>query len=286
MPTTKIQTLLNEHLPEAQKLFNQFKAVKANQNSLPKVVVYGVYNSGKSSLLNALTGHVEQEYFATRDIPETKQTKTLEQQGICYVDTPGLDVDVADTQQANAGVDQADILMFVHKLNSGPIQAEEMQTMQALVASHGKPEQLLAVITGAEGVDEQQSLINEITSQIQSLAPGCQPFLVSNLRFQKGVREAKQPLIHHSGIPQLLEALQSKVAGLSENLDQQREEKQQKLKEQLLEEITNRQDNLEMRLGLEETRQQMQLDTFFNSVSGLQLLLIQHQLQDLRSQLG
>lgn len=286
MQTTNLQKLLTKHLPQSQQLLDQLLAVKGNQGTLPKVVVYGVYNSGKSSLLNSLTGHVEQEYFATRDIPETKATKTLEQQGICYVDTPGLDVDEADTCQANAGVDQADILMFVHKLAAGPIQAEEMQTLQQLVSSHGKPEQILAVIVGADAVEQQQGLICDISSQLQQLVPGCTPFLVSNTMFQKGVREGKQPLIHYSAIPQLREALHSQVQQLMHNLAQQREDKQQRLKQQLLEQIAQRKDQLELLIDVEEVKEQVQVDNFVYHVAHLQLLIVQAELQNTLDQLS
>lgn len=275
MQTAHIQKMLTKNLSQTQQLFDQLLAVKGNQNTLPKVVVYGVYNSGKSSLLNSLTGHVEQEYFATRDIPETKTTKTLEQQGICYVDTPGLDVDEADTSQANAGVGQADILMFVHKLAAGPIQAEEMHTLKQLVNDHGRPEQVLVVITGAEAVEQQKDLISDIRNQLQQLVPGCTPFLVSNTRFHKGVCEGKQQLIHHSGIPQLLEVLNKQVQQLTHTLTQQRENKQQRLKQQLLVEIANRKDQLEVLIKAEESKEQMNAQSFVTKVSDLQLLILQ-----------
>lgn len=285
MNATKINQVLTKILPGAQPLFEQLNGMQQNKSALPKVVVYGVYNSGKSSLLNSLTGHVEHEYFSTRDIPETKATKTLEQQGICYVDTPGLDVDVADTQQANAGVDQADILMFVHKLSAGPIQMQEMATMQKLVTGHGKPEQVIAVLTGSEGAAEQQGLINEISAQLKALIPHCTPFLVSNPRFQKGVRESKQPLIHHSGIPQLLEDLEGRVAKLAKNLQQQRADKKQRLKNKLLSEIANKKEEISLAIEFEETAAEIHAANFENDVLQLQMLLVQSELKKIHDRL-
>lgn len=286
MQTSQLQTLLADNLPQAQQLLEQFLAVKGNKSTLPKVVVYGVYNSGKSSLLNSLTGHVEQEYFATRDIPETKATKTLEQQGICYVDTPGLDVDELDTKQAMTGVDQADILMFVHKLGAGPIQAEQMQSLQQLVSSHGNSEHILAVITGAEEAEQQQELVEDIGAQLQQLVPNCVPFLVSNTRFHKGVREGKQALVQHSGIPQVLEALHTQVQMLADTLVQQREDKQQRLKQQLLEQIATRKSQLELQIEAQEAIEHMHTERFVSDVAHLQLLVMETELQNMLSRLG
>ena len=104
-------------------------AAKAVSQEVPNVAVYGVYNTGKSSLLNSLTGHVETEFFKTGDVPETRSNKKLEQNGICYIDTPGLDVNMADTAAANQGAFQADIILFVHKLSAGPIQKEDLMRL-------------------------------------------------------------------------------------------------------------------------------------------------------------
>ncbi|NLY15131.1 MAG: hypothetical protein GXZ05_01965 [Gammaproteobacteria bacterium] len=254
MIDSKLIKKLTKHLPQAQPLLSQLVAIRNNRGSLPRVVVYGVYNAGKSSLLNALTGHVENEFFATRDIPETKTSKILDHQGIRYIDTPGLDVDEADTQAAKAGVDQADILIFVHKLASGPIQASEMHTMQRLIKSHAKPQHIICVLTGAERISQQQELLESIQLQLRQLIPGCVPSLVSNTMFQKGVRESKQLLIHHSGIPQLLETLYEQVKQLARDLEQQRKKKQEELKQQVLRQVDAR--RAELQTAVEEERRQ------------------------------
>ena len=119
MKSKQLQSFFSKHFPEQQTLVGQLISMTSVNNNLPNAVVYGVYNSGKSSLLNSLTGHVEAEYFPTRDVPETKVAKQLEHQGICYIDTPGLDVDEHDTAVANSGAFKADIIIFVHRLKIG-----------------------------------------------------------------------------------------------------------------------------------------------------------------------
>lgn len=274
MIDSKLVNKLVQHLPQAQPLLSQLLAIRNGHGSLPRVVVYGVYNAGKSSLLNALTGHVESEFFATRDIPETKTSKSLDHQGIRYIDTPGLDVDEADTQAAEAGVDQADILIFVHKLASGPIQANEMHTLQKLIESHAKPQHIICVLTGAERVSQQHELLESIQVQLQQLVPGCVPNLVSNIMFQKGVRESKQPLIHHSGIPQLLELLHEHVRKIEQGgLEQQREAKQQQLKQQVLQQITERRAELKKAIEQERSVKEAWRAEFVTAVAGLQQLI-------------
>lgn len=204
--------LAKQYLPEQLPLIEQFMAAKAVSQEVPNVVVYGVYNTGKSSLLNSLTGHVETEFFKTGDVPETRSNKKLEQNGICYIDTPGLDVNMADTAAANQGAFQADIILFVHKLSAGPIQKEDLMTMASIAHSHGSVDKVFLVLTEGETAQENQSLIDAITEQCQTeLAAGITPLLVSNSMYKKGILESKPALVKASGIPQLQQQLEQQL---------------------------------------------------------------------------
>lgn len=275
MSANRMIQITKQYLPANSDLIEQLLASFAVTSEQPNVVVYGAYNAGKSSLLNSLTGQVEQEFFATRDIPETKITRTLVQDGICYVDTPGLDVSEEDTRAARDGVNQADVIMLVHKLGAGSIQQQDMLAMKKLVQAYGHQGRVMAVLTEGETARHNTQLIEEITKQLRSFIQGCTPFVVSNTSFRKGVLEGKQLLIHNSGIPQLLEQLQAKVGQLTTDLSRYRSDRQKQLKSQVLQLLDKRCKDLELMLEEEQIKQAEHELTFVSTVRDIQLRLSQ-----------
>lgn len=270
MTSQVIQDLVSHCLPKQKELTQQLISAVAVNNDLPNAVVYGAYNSGKSSLLNSLTGNVENEYFATRDIPETRTTKQLKKHGVCYIDTPGLDVNMQDTSSANEAAFQADIVLLVHKLSAGPIQQQDLSAMQKLAKSHGEVDNILFVLTEAESVKDSQPLIDSITQQVQeSIAPKLTPYLVSNLIFKKGVLNAKTILINKSGIPELLQDVQALGKQLSQNLQEERNERITSLRQQLLNEISLKESILKKEVQAEIQEQSNYEDKFVQTVKSL-----------------
>ena len=85
-------------------------------HSVPHVICTGIYNAGKSTLLNALTGT---DYFPTGDIPTTKELSTLTLEDCVYIDTPGLNAQEEDDQVAQAALQDADIILFVSNMQNG-----------------------------------------------------------------------------------------------------------------------------------------------------------------------
>ncbi|MEH6388486.1 MAG: GTPase [Pseudomonas profundi] len=265
-----MRQLADIYLPEARELVNQLQVTSAVTAKQLNVAVYGVYNAGKSSLLNSLTGHVECEFFATSDVPQTKVNSSLVQDGIRYVDTPGLDVNEQDTRMATEGSYQADLLLLVHKLGAGSVQSRDLRAMARLVQAHGKPDCILTVLTEGELARDNQPLLEEITAQIRSFLPGCSPYIVSNSMFRKGVLEEKQLLVELSGIPQLLQVLQEAELRLGNMLEQERNEKKHMLKVRILEHIAERQRMLEDQLEAAARGQATREQCFVEAVQELQ----------------
>ena len=75
------------------------------------IVTWGLMNAGKSSLLNMLTQHIEQEFFKTNDFRETTEVCAYEADQYIYLDTPGLDANAADNLEALKGIKKADIVL-------------------------------------------------------------------------------------------------------------------------------------------------------------------------------
>jgi ribosome biogenesis GTPase A len=61
-------------------------------NFRPALMVYGTYNSGKSTLLNALFG--KEEMAKTGDSPETAEVYEYQYNGFTIYDTPGINAPI------------------------------------------------------------------------------------------------------------------------------------------------------------------------------------------------
>ena len=93
---------------EATKLINAKASVDETQKT--NIVAWGLLNVGKSSLLNMLTQHINHDYFKVNDHRETTKVSKFEDEYCIYLDTPGLDANKQDTQEAIKGVGKACLL--------------------------------------------------------------------------------------------------------------------------------------------------------------------------------
>lgn len=197
----------------------------------PRIVVYGTYNSSKSSLLNALTGHYESSFFRVNDIPETREENVYESEHFFYVDTPGLDVNTEDDRIALRGIAGADLVLIVHRLAAGSLQEKDLNVFQRIMETNN----VMVVLPGAEQPEEDAGLIDEITTMINRVSPKTIPvFPVSNPRYLKGMREGKLKLAAVSGIPALIMQLEQRGNELRAALQKDRKTRRERLLSSLL----------------------------------------------------
>jgi GTPase Era involved in 16S rRNA processing len=170
-------------------------------------------NAGKSSLLNMLTQHIEEEFFKTNDVRETAEIKKFESEKYVYLDTPGLDADEADDAQAQFGASQADIVLFVHQ-PQGELEAKEVKFLKELKHSFGSYAESNIILVLSKIEKEEQAKIDLIedrikTQCVQEMDFSPKVFQVSNKRYQTGVIKQQDGLIAHSRINTLVEHLDS-----------------------------------------------------------------------------
>lgn len=173
----------------------------------PVIAACGLVNSGKSYLLNMLTENIDNEFFPVADQRETAQTKAFETDTYIYVDTPGLDANDADTGEAMTGIDQADVVLFIHQ-PQGELEENEREFLYRLKQSFGEfaGQNIILVLSKAD--KEGQEIIDEIADKVQQQ---CLEFLnfsprifkVSGQRFKSGTQKHKDGLIRHSHINDL-----------------------------------------------------------------------------------
>lgn len=111
---------------------------RSHGNSI-RVTCAGVYNSGKSSLLNALT---DSEHFQVGDVPTTATIDEMTVGGLTYVDTPGLNANDMDNATAIKAFKDADLIIFVSNLMNGGLNSAEAKYLTALSEILGGKENL------------------------------------------------------------------------------------------------------------------------------------------------
>lgn len=182
-----------------------------NADNRPTIVAYGLMNAGKSFLLNMLTQHIEEEFFKTNDIRETAEIKKFESEKYIYLDTPGLDANEADDVQAQFGVDQADVVLFLHQ-PQGELEANEVKFLKDLRESFGGYAESNIILVISKVDKEESEKINLIEEKIkaqcvQEIGFSPKVFKVSNSLYRAGVEEHIDGLIIHSRIKSLIEYL-------------------------------------------------------------------------------
>lgn len=196
----------------------------------PYVAVFGKYNHGKSTLLNALIN--KEGHFKVSDIRETITNANFQDNtnGIIWLDTPGLDADVTgkDDFEANKGAFvSADIVLIIHSLRTGELDRNEVKHIENLL-NHSQNTDKLLVITQIDQVPDKQHQEQAI-KRIKEQLPQFEPILVSSNRYLKGIKENKHQLVEMSGI----DNLRNKINNLKENVKAQRNQEIQELKKEL-----------------------------------------------------
>lgn len=192
-----------------------YLAYQSNKNALNeagmRVAACGIYNAGKSSLLNALVDKFEHgaEAFETGDVRITTKVSEWKVNQLTFVDTPGVDGAAEDDETAWQGVLRSDCFLYVHRLRAAEFEQRELQFLKRLKEhAHGLESRLALVISQIDGVgsDEDASRCDTAIRRTFADVVGFEPeqvFPVSVTRFIKGTQEAKPALVARSGIPAL-----------------------------------------------------------------------------------
>lgn len=84
--------------------------------SKPKIMVYGIYNSGKSTLINAMLRE-ERAEMASRPLTDT--VTEYDNGNYILMDAPGVDAPIAHEKVTNAHLTQCHIILFVMSSRGG-----------------------------------------------------------------------------------------------------------------------------------------------------------------------
>ena len=229
-------------LKESQDLrkYSQDFLNQSLRSEKPVIVTWGLMNAGKSSLLNMLTQHIDQEFFKTNDFRETTEVSAYEADQYIYLDTPGLDANKADNLEALKGIKKADVVLFVHQLQ-GELEANEVEFLKDVRTSFGQyaEKNIILILSKVDKedrskVDQIQKRVLEQCEQYLGFQPQC--FQISNTLYQQGIQKHKDGLVRHSHIEDLKQCINSIVSNTrvvrQERLNQEKALLLKKLTEQ------------------------------------------------------
>lgn len=193
-----------------------FEDKKAKADAV--IMVYGVYNAGKSTLINTLLGREE---AATDDVPLTDKVCAYQWGQYSILDTPGVDAPIEHENVTNAQMLKADAIIFV----VDPIgTAEEAKTLTVLMDLQKEGKQVFLVLNEKKVISEEDfiKLKDQTRERLQQMAAerGLRDVLksipivrINAKRALQGLLKNQPKLVELSGYPafeqQLRQFLQS-----------------------------------------------------------------------------
>lgn len=108
-------------------------------------MVFGTYNAGKSTLINALVG---EEVARVADHPETDLVTSYPWRGFLLDDTPGIDAPITHEQVTRKHLDACDAVLFV-LATDGTL--EEQRSFDEIVALVGTGKPIRVILNNKSG---------------------------------------------------------------------------------------------------------------------------------------
>jgi len=196
------------------------------ENFEPTLMVYGTYNAGKSTLLNALFGI--DEMAKTGDAPETEKVHKYNYNGYTIYDTPGINAPIKHEKVTNEHLKKCEIILFVLS-NDGSLEEEYVYRKISDIVKLNKP--LLIVLNNKKNSDPNSTeSIQEIDKVninlskigdkdgIKNIEERVSLCMVDVLTALEGKLEKEQELIDESNIIQLEKSI-NKLLNDAENSD-------------------------------------------------------------------
>ena len=122
---------------------------EASDKRSPTIMFYGLYNAGKSTLINALCG---KDVASTGDVPKTTAIQTVPWEGYTLIDTPGINAHAEHTEIAKKEIWQSDVILFIMD-NADTFDNATVYQAIVDILKMGKP---LAVVLNQKNVDENE----------------------------------------------------------------------------------------------------------------------------------
>lgn len=188
-------------------------------NFNPTIMVYGVYNAGKSTLLNAIFG--KNEMAKTGDAPETAEVKAYSYNGYTIYDTPGINAPIEHQQITDEHLSKSELIIFVLS-NNGSFEERYIYEKIGEIIKAKKP--ILIAINNKTGIDMNS---NEAISEIEKVN-----LHLSTICDQMGIDRAEEKV--SIAFVDAKTALEGKLENEQELIDESKIEEFEKMMKYLL----------------------------------------------------
>ena len=178
------------------------------QEQKPKVLVYGIYNAGKSTLVNVLCG---KEVAEVGDCPTTAKTQPYDAGKYILMDTPGIDAPIAHELEANENMNNCHVILFVVSSKGGFETRKNYERMVEMI-QRGLPFYIILNDRGSATTDEQEhqreleSIQQKIITNLIQVSGDdhidekYEVITLNTKRAWTGIQKGKQILVEKSGI--------------------------------------------------------------------------------------
>ena len=214
-------TLLNilkpysDDYPKLSHVINNIEEIYNHKltNIKPYIMVYGIYNAGKSSIINELLGSDEAK---VNDKPETAVVQEFEWNGYTLADTPGVGAPMDHEKITDENLKKADIVLFVMSTTGSTEKKDNYNRLKEIV-NLGK--KVIIILNDKNGDlftndSELQIIERKVKDNLQAVGLQRDDFVITIVnakRANKGRIENKEKLIEKSNIQELKNILLSEL---------------------------------------------------------------------------
>jgi len=179
------------------KLEKLEKILQEKQNSNPSVMVYGIYNSGKSMLINALLG---KSIAKVGDIPTTDRIDKYEYKGFKIYDTPGIEAPIEHEKITREFLKRIDIVVFVISSDSSFEERKIYEEIKEILKLNKK---IILVLNKKSNVENIGVILKKIEKNMMVLGVDINTIEVISVNAKSGLKaklENKNLLLQKSNI--------------------------------------------------------------------------------------
>ena len=191
---------LNNYISEIESIYsNKLKDVK------PYIMVYGIYNAGKSSIINELLGD---DLAAVNDKPETDSVNEYEWNGYTIADTPGVGAPIKHEEVTTEHLRRADIVMFVMASTGSNEKDDNYRRLKAITDAGKKVIIIINDKNGDLGSNDQELgvIISKVKDNLRQYNLDSNDYVITIVnakRARDGRIKNKPALIEKSNIQEL-----------------------------------------------------------------------------------
>lgn len=212
------------------------------------VTCMGLYNHGKSTLLNTLIKDLNHKTFKTADVRETSANKTVQYGNIKFVDTPGLNAKKNDDKRVMDAVKESDINLFVHTVTTGEFVEKEIEFLNNVKKHWENPQKFIDrtifVVSRVDKANNEEDIANTINKMAKQVLDifNTKPTIipVSAIRYTKGKLEDKKLMIKKSNIEILEEMIKNLSDEVSEYIRETRKKRLENKYNNLIKQLSSK----------------------------------------------